>query len=364
MINLFDMNFYSMNESNLNYQLVQKLAATGMDVFHRGTKFAVSDNLNIDGRLVSKLKSVMEESQAVMPYDERTVFMVGKYKGSDVFIQFVLEYDNEAVTVDLRVFSHLVVADELVALVQHTFKHEVLPSIQWWYVGPHGETTRNYYLPKDGTTIHPEFYPDLGDPKKYIAEYMRSNESVLLIAGSPGTGKTTLLRHMIHDYKLSAHVIYDERIMEKDGPFQSFLFGKKSTRPGFRFVDDYGEDGDGGDVMIIEDADTLLTARERDGNKLMSRFLNISDGLIKLPNKKLIFTTNIIDFGNVDHALLRPGRCFGLMHTRPLNLNEAQLAAKVANLPIPDEKREYTLAELFNQGKNTKVRTMGFGTRH
>lgn len=363
-MNLFDMNFYSMSEASLNHQIIQKLAAaSGMDVFVRGAKFAVSEGSNIDVRIASKIKSVMDESQAVSPYDERTLYMVGKYKGSDVFVYIILEYDNEAVTVDFKVFSHIGVAEDIVNIVKTTFKHEVLPSIKWWYVGQHGETTRDYYLPKDDTIIHPEFYPDLGNPKKYISEYMQSSEAVLLIAGAPGTGKTTLLRHMIHDYKLSAHVIYDERIMEKDGPFQSFLFGKKSGSPGFRWHHDDGDD-EGGDIMIIEDADTLLTARDRDGNKLMSRFLNISDGLIKLPNKKLVFTTNIIDFGNVDHALLRPGRCFGLMHTRSLNLNEAQAAAKVANLPIPEEKREYTLAELFNQGKTTKIRTMGFGTRH
>jgi len=52
------------------------------------------------------------------------------------------------------------------------------------------------------------------------------------------------------------------------------------------------------------------------------------------------------------------------MHTRPLNLTEAQAAAKVAGLPVPTEKREYTLAELFNQNKTRRIRTMGFGVRH
>jgi len=145
---------------------------------------------------------------------------------------------------------------------------------------------------------------------------------------------------------MCAHVIYDEALMQNDSVFQSFLFD------------------DASEVMIIEDADTILSAREQDGNKLMSRFLNVSDGLIKLPNKKLVFTTNINDFGKVDHALLRPGRCFGVMHTRALNLAEAQTAAKAAGLPIPVEKREYTIAELFNQGKKSQVRTFGFGARH
>jgi ATP-dependent 26S proteasome regulatory subunit len=120
----------------------------------------------------------------------------------------------------------------------------------------------------------------------------------------------------------------------------------------------------GGDIMIIEDADTILMSREDNGNKLMSRFLNVADGLIKLPNKKLIFTTNISDFTKVDPALLRPGRCFGVMHTRLMNLVEAQAAAKAANMPIPMEKREYSLAEIFHQGRTQTVRSIGFGVRH
>jgi len=227
-----------------------------------------------------------------------------------------------------------------------SFEKEKLAEIKWWTAGHHGDNSRAIYLPKNETKIFPEFYPDLGDPSKYISDYINADESVLLIAGPPGTGKTTLLRHMIVDHKLSAHVVYDEFLMQKDGIFQSFLFEEH------------------GDIMIIEDADTILNSRERESNKLMSRFLNVSDGLIKLPNKKLVFTTKLVDFSKVDQALLRPGRCFGVVHTRPLNLAEAQTAAEVADLPIPFEKREYTIAELFNQGKNIPVRTLGFGARH
>ena len=78
----------------------------------------------------------------------------------------------------------------------------------------------------------------------------------------------------------------------------------------------------------------------------------------------MIFTTNITDFGSIDAAILRPGRCFAIVHTRLLNLTEAQAAARVAGVPEPTEKHEYSLAEIFNQGKVTTVRSIGFGTRH
>jgi hypothetical protein len=237
--------------------------------------------------------------------------------------------------------------DSIASIFQHldkVFGSEHFAKLKWWYVGTHGVTHSNIFLPPVTTKLFPEFYPDLeGGPAKFMRDYLNADESILLMAGPPGTGKTTLLRHMIVENKLSANVCYDEALMKSDQVFQSFLMGSDS------------------DMMVIEDADTILSSRERDNNKLMSRFLNVSDGLIKLPNKKLVFTTNLTDFARVDPALLRPGRCFAVLHTRALDLKESQDASKVGGFPTPTEKKQYTLAELFNQGKtNSGIRKIGF----
>lgn len=235
--------------------------------------------------------------------------------------------------------------DRLLKEIAHRFKTQRLGRVKWWYSGQHGQANyKTTYLENPGTLMLPEFYPDLGmSPEKLMEEYLTSDESVLLLAGDPGTGKTTFLRHMIYKHNLTASVVYDERLMLGDAIFQSFLFDK----------DD--------DVLIIEDADVILSSREMTNNKLMSRFLNVSDGLIKLPNKRLVFTTNLNDFGRIDPALIRPGRCFGLINTRKLTFDEAVAAAKAAKLPIPFERREYSLAELFHQGREHKeIRRAGF----
>lgn len=350
-VNFFDMSHGTVCDTGLNYQIVQQfIATTPGDILAEKLELAIGRPSSfID--IIAKIKSHLgDEARAVSCLEgrenHREMVVTGANGGSPVLILFRAEEHKEVYDLTMDILARPDVAVSIKKKIASEFEDEKMGMIKWWFIGKHGQDSRDIYLPQLKTEIHPEYYPDLGDPKKYIDDYMASDEAILMMAGAPGTGKTTLLRHLISDHKLTAHVIYDEQLMQKDSIFQDFLFDDDS------------------DLMIIEDADTILSDRERDGNKMMSRFLNVSDGLIKLPNKKLVFTTNIADFGRVDHALLRPGRCFGVLHTRALNLVEAQAAAKVASLPVPMEKREYTIAELFNQGKKSQVRTVGFGARH
>ena len=82
--------------------------------------------------------------------------------------------------------------------------------------------------------------------------------------------------------------------------------------------------------FVVEDADRLLKPRS-DGNQHLHRFLTIADGVVRSQGRKIIFSTNLPNVGDLDEALIRPGRCFARLNIRALTAEEAgRLAVRVA----------------------------------
>lgn len=82
---------------------------------------------------------------------------------------------------------------------------------------------------------------------------------------------------------------------------------------------------------------------------MMNKFLNISDGLISIANKKLVFTTNLPNTKDIDDALMRKGRCFDIVEFRALNAKEARQVATDVGLERQFVDGEsYMLTDIFN----------------
>jgi ATP-dependent 26S proteasome regulatory subunit len=89
---------------------------------------------------------------------------------------------------------------------------------------------------------------------------------------------------------------------------------------------------------VIEDADHMLMTRS-DGNQDLHRFLAIADGVVRAQGRKIIFTTNLPNIRDLDDALLRPGRCFRVVHTRLLGGEEiGRLVARLCGNDLEQQR--------------------------
>jgi ATP-dependent 26S proteasome regulatory subunit len=105
----------------------------------------------------------------------------------------------------------------------------------------------------------------------------------------------------------------------------------------------------------MEDADMFLKSR-KEGNTMMHKFLNVGDGLVTTRNKKMVFSTNLPSIKDIDSALVRPGRCYDILHFSELNQSEAEKLATKAGVKIEGERKTWSIADVFfNQ--NTHVKT-------
>ncbi len=205
----------------------------------------------------------------------------------------------------------------------------------------------------------PEYYPYIeGGIEALIRDYVQSEESVLILKGPPGTGKSSGVSSVIEILGLLP--IYAKRadaILHKD--FVNFVFKSSDsymeniagtaakTRIDLfkesltkdrefkctgRFIKLDEEEETRIPIIVVEDADSLLAPRST-GNLIMSELLNETDGIGSNHTRKIIFTTNLAHDSDIDEALMRPGRCYGVIDMRNLTAEEAIAARAAAGLP-------------------------------
>lgn len=236
----------------------------------------------------------------------------------------------------------------IVEALQENLRDHKLVKISWHYSTSRGTDSASLHVTGLNQNIRDEYYPWFSQGvNQFISNYFENPAAVLVLYGPPGTGKTSFLRHLLLTQGVNAMVTYDEKVLGQDEFFVDYLTN-----------DEHG-------VLIVEDADVFLAPREDGENTMMSKFLNVSDGLIKITNKKMIFTTNIAQVNKIDSALLRPGRCFQAVEFREMTPQEAARAAQAGGQPNRDwqEQDSWSLAQIFNyqeSAQSSKKFRMGF----
>ena len=232
----------------------------------------------------------------------------------------------------------------LVGLTGQQPIREELFTIDWHFTSAHQGLTSVAFDEFADPHLLDEAYPTLAaGVNNFVQEFILAHETVLILQGPPGTGKTRLVRAILAALSRrkndSAKVLYtsDKRTLENDEIFIEFLTGEH-------------------DAFVVEDADHLLGARHN-GNVDLHRFLTVADGVVRAQGRKIVFTTNLPNIGDIDEALVRPGRCFGVVRMRALVRDEALRlierlvtggAPESAAQAFPAGLQSATLAELFN----------------
>lgn len=253
------------------------------------------------------------------------------------------------------------VRERLLTVVGDQHRREETFTIDWHFTsGEMGLTSAAFEELADPVPLD-EAYPTLAESVAgFIERYLAARETVLVLQGAPGTGKTRFVRAVLAAISRrkgdSAKVLYtaEPRALENDEIFVEFVTGSH-------------------DAFVIEDADHILDSRAN-GNLHLHRFLAIADGVVRAQGRKILFTTNLPNVTDIDDALLRPGRCFANLRFRALERTEVErllarlcgadsaVFARALAAVLPRDARSATLASVYRAVETTRAAAAAAGS--
>lgn len=173
------------------------------------------------------------------------------------------------------------------------------------------------------TKVHNKIITQLNKPK---------SKGLVLLHGTPGTGKTHYLKYL-------ASKIKDKRVIFVPPHLADFITSPEMTP----FLIENSNS-----ILFIEDAERVITDRNTGGSAGVSNILNITDGILSdMLNIQIVATFNM-DKKKIDEALLRKGRLIAEHKFDKLNVEESNKL--VQHLKIKDfiATKPMTLTEIYN----------------
>lgn len=194
--------------------------------------------------------------------------------------------------------------------------------------------------------VEGNYTPQVMEDYKYVINDLKSESPsgrIAIMRGPAGTGKTHLIRAMLLEVTDAMFVLISPDVVTNlAGP--ELLPLLMSHRGGTT----------GPIVLVLEDADKCLVARDNTDMNSIQALLNLGDGILgSLLDMRIVATTNADEF-KMDPAILRPGRLSKMLDVNTLDLKTSALIIKRL---LPDLKRlpeeltagskKMTLAEVY-----------------
>lgn len=188
----------------------------------------------------------------------------------------------------------------------------------------------------DFTKNSEDYYPYL-NIKEMFKQYLLSDNNILLLSGTAGTGKTRLgdmfMQHLLEmqevgpsktQYDEFAETIYEEysgvkvAYIKNEEILSSDIFWNTLQEEEFQlvFLDDL-------DFSLLPRTQNINTSEDIQKNKFISNLLSFTDGIFDAGNKTKFIITSNRDVSEIDSAVLRKGRTFDILNLRELTNDEA-----------------------------------------
>lgn len=175
---------------------------------------------------------------------------------------------------------------------------------------------------------------------------------LILLHGSPGTGKTYAIRALSREWKTwcgCSYIIDPDMFLRRANYLMEVLVHRPRVSGRKQWH-----------LILIEDGDEFLTmdAKERSGQAL-SRLLNITEGFIGQGLNVLLLITTNEPIQRLHPAVSRPGRCLADLEFGLLTAQESGAWLSSRKVKCAVSPGGHTLAELYQMTKDNRIVARG-----
>lgn len=169
-----------------------------------------------------------------------------------------------------------------------------------------------------------------------VRELQEKNRSgLVLLHGKPGTGKSTYLNFLLSKLKNEVVMISPRILNSLDHPDMINTL--------IRIEDS---------ILVVEDAEELIMARDTSRSSGISWLLNLTDGLLGDSLKIKVICTFNTPLKNIDDALLRKGRLIARYEFKELSVEKSIYLLQKLGVENPELNSPMTLADIYHHQEN------------